>query len=287
MTITCDFEPLDRLARFSWDWAPVLCRPEHGCADYHQTWSMVRLLELNGSLPAGAPFFERELGAVAQAGKTRVLVCGGADTGVSALVVKAFRAAGKLPRITFVDRCETSCSQNRLMLHELGLDAEIRCLDALEIDGDPVSAVVAHSFLQRFTGEERERLLQAWSRVVEPGGILLLSGSFAPNEALWDRVPDPDVIDDRRQKLVTSALRAGWQSDAADELGRRAVASWSSSSRKPPAVTQQSLSTGLALAGFDVVRIERFDPVDSPGNLTIRTDKRQTRAEVVAVRRGA
>ncbi len=285
MMTTCNFEPLDRLARFSWDWAPALCRPEHGCADYHQTWSMVRLLELGGRLPAGAPFFERELGSIARAGKTRVLVCGGADTGVSALVVNAFKAAGARPRITFVDRCETPCEQNKLMLHELGLDADIRCLDALQIDGDPVSAVVAHSFLQRFAGEERVRLLQAWARVVEPGGVLLLSGSFAPSEEHWDRVIEPEAISERRQRLVASALGAGWQSGAAEELGRRAAASWSNSSRRAPALTQQSLSAGLDAAGFDVSRIERFDPVESPGNLMTREHKRQARAEIVAVRR--
>ncbi|HWS75504.1 MAG TPA: hypothetical protein VN324_10230 [Quisquiliibacterium sp.] len=87
------FEPLDRLARFSWDWAPALCQPGHGCQDYHRSWSLVRLLELGGAMPAGVAFFQRELGALAKAGRRRVLVSGGADTGLMAVVVSAYRAA--------------------------------------------------------------------------------------------------------------------------------------------------------------------------------------------------
>lgn len=284
MNAICDLEPVERLARFSWDWAPTLCQPEHGCANYHRTWSMVRLLELGGALPAGLDFFRRELGLLADAGKRRVLVSGGADTGVMALVVEAFRAAGVRPRITFVDRCETSCWQNRLFARELGLDADVRCMDAAQVDGEPVDAVVSHSFLHFFEGAKRQEVLRAWAGVLAPGGVILMSTPLAPNDAEWKRIPDPVAIEERRQALEASALRAGWPATRAGQLGSVAVAAWSVSPRRWPALTRESLLLGLAQAGFDLRSIDVAAPVGSPSNLGTPPDKRRERAEVVASR---
>ena len=285
MTTACDFEPLERLARFSWERAPALCRPEHGCANYHQTWSFVRLLQLDGGLPAGAGFFRRELGALARAGRKRVLVCGGADTGVTALVVDSYRRAGVQPHITFVDRCETPCEQNRMLLRELGLEGDVRCIDALQLAGGPFDAVVWHSFLHFFDGAQRAPLLRAWANVLEPDGVMLVSTPLAPNDAEWQRIADSVAIEERRHALVDAAVRAGWQPADAQELGIRASGTWSVSARRPPALTRQALVDSLAQAGFRLRSIELHDPAASPSNLGTRPGKRRNRAEVAAVLR--
>ncbi|MBC7604047.1 MAG: hypothetical protein H7255_15480, partial [Ramlibacter sp.] len=147
MKSACAFEPLDRLARFSWDWAPSLCNPAHGCLDYHRSWSLVRLLELGGALPAGLEFFTRELAEIARGPSRRVLVSGGADTGLAAMTIAAFRAEGCDPDLVFVDRCATTARQNALLAAHLGLAMEVQVRDAAEVCCDPVDAVVAHSFL--------------------------------------------------------------------------------------------------------------------------------------------
>lgn len=286
MTNACSFEPLDRLARFSWDWAPSLCQPGHGCLDYHRSWSLVRLLELQGALPASLPFFQRELGALARLGQRRVLVSGGADTGVTALVVSAFRREGVDPDLVFVDRCATTCWQNRLFARELGLDADVRTLDASEMDCPPVDAVVAHSFLHLLPGSERPRVLQAWARVLKPGGLVLMSGGLSEDESDWVRTKDPGQIQARRQSLEQAAGRAGFDATTAGEIAATAARFWSTSPGKAPAITAGNLRESLRRAGFGLRRIEGqgIDAVRGPIALTTRETSRRQRAEVVAVR---
>lgn len=281
------FEPLDRLARFSWDWAPALCQPGHGCQDYHRSWSLVRLLELGGAMPAGVAFFQRELGALANAGRRRVLVSGGADTGLMAVVVSAYREVGVDPEIVFADRCETTCTQNHLFARELGLEVEIRRCDITAIDCAPVDAIVAHSFLPFFEGPLRQQVVQAWARVMRPGGALLISNAIAEDEAQWAQVRDPEKIEARRRTLEQAAIRAGYDAPTAALMAATAARFWHSSRVRPPALTEANLRAGLGLAGFDV---RAFDarvrmPAEGPSAMVFSGADKRPRAEIVAIRR--
>jgi SAM-dependent methyltransferase len=283
----CPFEPLDRLARFAWDWAPSLCDPSHGCQDYHRAWSLVRLLELGGAMPAGVPFFQRELGTLARAGRRRVLVSGGADTGLMAVVVSAFRAVDVVPEIVFADRCETTCMQNRLFARHLGLDAEIRRCDIVEIDCAPVDAVVAHSFLPFFEGAMRQRVIEAWARVARPGAVVLISNAIGTDESRWTQDRDPEKIEARRQTLEQQAVAAGWDVSTAAKAAETAARFWRSSRVRPPALTEANLRAGLERAGFEV---RAFDArvrarAEGPSAMVFSSADTRPRAEVVAVRR--
>jgi SAM-dependent methyltransferase len=287
MTDSCDFEPLDRLARLAWDWAPALCRPEHGCVDYHRSWSLVRLIELGGALPAGRDFFQRELGALVRAGARRVLVSGGADTGVTSLVVAAFRAMGGQPELVFVDRCETPCVQNLLLARELGLSAEVRPMDAAAIDCAPVDAVVAHSFLHLVPGPDRPGVLQAWARALKEGGRLLMSCRLSDDEADWVRAKDGASIEVRRRSLEQGARRLGY-GDACAEVAATAARFWATSPGQAPALTPANLPRLLEAAGIEMVALSlEGDTGVAPGPLalTTRDGARRRRAEVVAIRR--
>ena len=282
-----DIEPLDRLARFSWDWAPRLCQPDHGCEDYHRSWSLVRLLELGGAMPAGVPFFHRELGALARAGRRRVLVSGGADTGVTTVVVSACRAAGVDPDIVFADRCETTCLQNHLLSRELGLSFDIRQGDIRTIDCAPVDAIVAHSFLPFFEEPFRQQVIEAWARVIRPGGTLLISNAIADDESQWAPIRDPGKIEARRQTLEQAAMRAGYEAPTAALMSTTAARFWKATRMRPPALTQASLCAGLDRAGFEV---RAFDPrvralSEGPSAMVFPGADKRRRAEVVAVRR--
>lgn len=280
------FEPLDRLARFSWDWAPALCEPAHGCTDYHRSWSLVRLLELGGALPAGLPFFERELAPLARAGQRRVLVCGGADTGVTALVVSAFRAAGAEPEIVFLDRCRTSCAQNELMLRELGLAAEVLVADARDIACAPVDAVVAHSFLHLLPGPVRPGVLQAWARVLKPGGRVLMSCGLSDDETDWVRLKDAAEIEARRDSLARTASHAGYSSSEAAQIAETAARFWATSPGQAPALTEASLRAAFGRAGLQVLAVDRrpLEEARGPIALTTREGSRRRRAEVLGRR---
>lgn len=284
----CDFEPLDRLARFSWDWAPTLCDPSHGCVDYHRSWSMVRWLELNRALPAGQAFFERELAGLAGAGKRRVLISGGADTGVTALVAAAYRLAGVEPEIVFVDQCASTIAQNSLFAAHLGLKIECIQTDIRKLDCPAVDAIVAHSFLLFFEGQMRQQVIAAWARNLRPNGVLLMSNSLAQDEGDWISIKNQEEILRRKNTLELAAKNAGFESSAAIEIAETAARFWQSSPSRPPAITAANLRTSLEQAGFCVQSIlsANVAPVSGPMAMVRASTTTRARAEIIACKAG-
>lgn len=288
MKRTCEFEPLADLARFSWREAPRLCRPEHGCAGYHRSWSLVRLLELGGELPAGYAFFARELAALAaRAARPRVLVSGGADTGVTAAAVMALREAGAQPSVVFVDRCLTPCRQNELFARAAGFDLQVQAVDARDIDCPPVDAIVAHSFLHLLPAGVRAAVLQAWARASRPGTVVLVSTAVGQDEGDWVRTRDPRKIEQRRARLAGSAAAAGFPRAEAEEVAATAARFWATSPGQPPALTLSNLRALFESAGFVLERLDTWPLGADRGPLSLATNEtsRRLRAELVAVRR--
>jgi hypothetical protein len=277
-------EPLEKLARFGWQWAGSLCRPEHGCVDYHRSWSLVRLLELGGALPAGAESLRQAVAPLAAAGRARVLVSGGADTGVTAMVAGAFRAHGVQPEIVFVDRCRTTCVQNELFAAHAGLQVQVLQCDVGDIDVPPVDAVVAHSFLQLLPAVTRQRAVEAWARVLAPGGIVWTSGPLRQHENDAPPARDAARVAARRVRIEQLARDHGFDASAASEIGACAERFWLKSSSQPPSLTEESVRASFARAGLEVRTIARHDPLDAPGTLGIPDAQRRPRAEIVAVR---
>lgn len=282
----CSFEPLDRLARFAWDWAPALCEPAHACVDYHRSWSLVRLLELDGAMPAGQAFFDRELAPLASREDPRVLISGAADTGVASLVISAFRARGTVPDIVFVDQCRTSCWQNSLFMRQLGVNAQVLAMDAARIECAPVDAIVAHSFLHLLPGPKRREVLAAWARVLRVGGRVLMSTALADDESDWVRMKDANQVELRRASLERAAIEAGFAPAEAAQVAQTAARFWATSPGKSPALTEANVRHEFRAVGLDVRSVER-EPLGAtrgPLALTTRETSRRQRAEIVAVR---
>lgn len=279
----CAFEPLDRLARFSWDWAESLCNPAHGCQDYHRSWSMVRLLNQGGALPNGQAFFDRELGRVAAAGGRRVLISGGADTGVLALVVSAFQKAGVHPQVIFTDRCKTPCLQNTLFAHHLGLDLTVFHGNITDLACEPVDAIVAHSFLLFFGREDRQRVLETWARHLKPGGVILTSQSLHGDENQV-RIKDAGKIPAQVEALRSSAQRHGLQDAEIETLTEVAQRFWLLQLSQLPLVTEENLAAGLKKVGLEILHLEataRSRTLHGPSSLLAKDTPQSRKATLV------
>lgn len=175
-------EPLDKIARFAFDWAEILCKPEHGCTAYHRAWAMIRLIEVNGALPAGKEFVQREVKAASRDGNVHVLISGGADSGVMALAVEGATANGLNIRITAVDRCRTSLEQ--MALYGAANDVQtdlIQCSLEQIPAGLEVDAVLGHTVLPFIPLSMRADVFKAWAGALRPEGLILLSQRLSFN----------------------------------------------------------------------------------------------------------
>ena len=278
-------EPLNRLARFSWDWAPLLCNPDHGCCDYHRCWSLVRLFQKKGALPAGMNFFYRELSTLVESDRRRVLISGAADTGLLALVCTIFKELDATPEIVIVDRCRTTVTQNRIMADYLGLEADIRHEDVRKLDCDQVDAVIAHSFLRFFPEPARQQVVNAWGRVLRPAGKVLMSTSLAQNDNVVEPARDNAGILASKPLLIESAKKSGMSTVEAEELGEIAVVMLQKPLSEDPQLTRKSLDLAFSQAGIVLTEVtlkekERLGPLAA---FKQQSDLIQ-RGEVVGVR---
>jgi len=280
-------EPLQGLARLAWDQAATLCNPQHGCANYHRTWSLVRLISLDGALPGASAFFIEEIARRIKGGAKRILISGSADTGLLAVVVQAMQRAGQLAQIVIVDRCKTPLLQCRDYAGVLGLSVELHNGDIRELEIDPVDVVIAHSFLLFFPEPDRQQVINAWARVTRPGATVLLFSSISPDEHTHPMRLDRQSIPGRAASLASAAMGRGWQEGEREEIETDVARFWneSTSIAKTPHTTVQNLRRGLELAGFRVLQVTPPVPESSTnGPLGVNATLTDNRAELIAVR---
>lgn len=220
-------EPLEKLARFSFDWAETLCDPHHGCTLYHRTWSTIRLLESEGAKPAGEKFFARELAALSRDGRCRILLSGAADTGLAAMILEQMRPIGIEPEFVLIDRCETTLQQNRLFASACGFSLETHRSDIRDCSCAPLQAVVAHSFLNFFNRNARQKVVESWARNLEQGGRLLFSQRLLPERDLPREPRARSEINQRLAVIEQSAVSANFPAHQMAELKRSIEALWS------------------------------------------------------------
>jgi len=266
-------EPLEQLAKLAWEQAPTLCDPQLGCCDYHRCWSLVRWLNQDGALPANNQFYLEELGALAEQGRTRVLISGAADTGLMAMVLAAYGRHNMTPDIVLVDQCRTPVAQCRRFAEQLGLTAELLERDVRTLQTRPVDAVVAHSFLHFFTGDERQAVTGSWRRLLKPGGRLILSNSLAISESSGPPARSHGEIVSQAGRLVEKARRLGFERNETAELTDALVRFWQQNRWQKPYITEANLRELLTTAGFSV---DSFSVDSSPGAAPSRAFDRQS-----------
>lgn len=279
-------EPLETLSLLSWETAPRTCDPALGCVDYHRCWSTVRLLELDGAPPAGTKFFHRELAEFAHRPGARILISGGADSGLLALVAEAFSETASTPAFIFVDQCATPCHVNAAYAREAGMELQVLQGDIREARTAPVDVIVAHSFLPFFQGQDRQLVLSAWARLLRPGGKLLMSTWVTESETQWAAPKDANTMLNRANELKSKAVRFGWDEHTASELAETAQRFWAATLAKPPAITRDYLHKALSEAGFAMedYTAESAESIGGPYLHGQATHTARHRAEVVARR---
>ncbi|MEM0977158.1 MAG: class I SAM-dependent methyltransferase [Pseudomonadota bacterium] len=180
-----------------------------------------------------------------------MLISGGADTGVLALVIAALGTRAISSDFTYIDICKTPVEQNTLMATKLGLNAVILHGDVLDLDIEQVDAVVAHNFVSFFPPELRQRLFRKWFEALKPGGVALIannasrySGAKRPNRKGRD-------ISKALSSLHAGALSWGMTSNEAAELIELTTLREYDQTRFPHLAIDEFKSEFIA-AGFEV-----------------------------------
>ncbi len=257
-------EPLEELARFAFDAAPRLCRPDHGCAPYHRAWSMIRLLTKGGALPGGLDYFAPRLKQAARDGHCRVLLSGAADTGLAAMVLEASRQVGVAAQIVLADRCATTLEQNRRYAERLGQRFELHQTDLAALNCDPVDVVLTHSVLHFSPPQARGDIIRSWARILRPGGVLTGLQRFGAGGI----ARDPESAAESAALLETAALAYGFDPAFAAEVRGAGMDFWSKR-HTYPAMEASAFRQLLLDTGFEVLDLAALAaPVTaSPANL--------------------
>lgn len=172
-------EPLAVSAPLALRMAPTLCRrdPETGesCAWNHAPWQLFRLMGLVMTPALHADFYRGALATLVRAkSRPRVLISAAADYCMLAQALAILRSLDADPEVTVVDVCETPLMLNRWYAERVGCPVRTCRSDILEYRDDrPFDLVCTHSFLGRFTREQRVALLARWRDLLRPGGAAI------------------------------------------------------------------------------------------------------------------
>jgi SAM-dependent methyltransferase len=181
-------EDLEEAAALARAQAPQLCRRDagtgHSCAWNHGLWPTLRLLGLVTEPALHGEFLRTALGEVA-GDAPRVLLSGAADHALLAQVLAAF--AGRTPRITVLDICETPLMLNRWYAERAGIAIDTHRSDILNFEvPQAFDAVCTHAFFGNFDQARRAALASKWHALLKPGGRAVTVNRLRPGrEPRW------------------------------------------------------------------------------------------------------
>lgn len=259
-------EPLEVLARFTFDWAERLCGAA-GCAEYHRGWSTVRAWAAGSGLPDGVEDFLPAMTRVARDGRIRVMLSGAADTGLAAALLASLRPSGIEPSIVLVDLCQTPLIQNTLFARHAGFEIETVQGAVSDVTVAPVDAVLSHSFLGFVAPDQRAVTVTSWVRNLRRGGVVLYSSPLIRDGAFRPSTSSAEYLDTVRAEVERRARAAG-HGDA--EAMARAAAqfwAWPVPHRQPPEDEVLGLfgAAGLVIAERHLRPFRKFAAVDATG----------------------
>jgi SAM-dependent methyltransferase len=171
-------EPLAETAPLALNWSKHECiqaNDEHsGCAWYHGSWQVFRLLGVFHSILSDDDFFIPTLARLIDGGVRRVLISGAADYALLARVAAAAGPLAKDMRVTVVDLCNTPLKLNAWYGERFGIPVEVIKENVLDYrPSEPFDLICTHSFLCFFNQAERRQLVQRWWKSLKPGAWVL------------------------------------------------------------------------------------------------------------------
>jgi SAM-dependent methyltransferase len=172
-------EPLAMSAPLAREWARRLC---DGCAWYHGFWQYLRLLDFVTTPRDHAGFYRAALDEPIAGGARRVLVSGTADYAMPACILWIFAAAGAKADLTALDLCPTPLQLCEWYAERVGMTMSTVRADILAYRSEqPFDVVATHSFLGRFSPEQRRELFARWHRLLRPGGCVVTVNRVRPD----------------------------------------------------------------------------------------------------------
>jgi len=251
-------EALEEAARLAREQAPSLCS---GCDWNHGLWPTLRLLGLVTEPALHGEFLRPALAAVPGAAP-RVLLSGAADHALLAQVLAAY--AGRSPRITVLDICETPLALSRWYAEREGFELATRASDILTFeDADGFDAIVTHSFLGNFAAEVRPALMRQWYSLLKPGGRLLtinrLRGAEAPKTTIFTTEESAHFV----QRLTADLEAQRDHFDAPAEALAAMAETYLRNRRSHPVRTREELAAYFEDAGFTLdgfAELQQPDP---------------------------
>jgi hypothetical protein len=271
-------EPLRKLSRFTFDWASVTCGENAPCQKYHRTWSMIRYLDTGGLLPAAAQQFETTIEKKLKASARNLLISGAADTGLLAIANNAIQKAGITPHVTLIDQCKTTVEQNRLYAKHLKLDSTILRTDARRLADASYDIIVAHNFLYFFDRAGIHELMQAWSRVLDHAGQILMCQNIHDDAELASPQSRPADIEDRLHSIKKSAVQNDFSEQDIGHILAACTEFWQSKLPTHP-VTSEIFFSALEQAGLKLASCIRIQDSKSASPASARRSNTSSRAK--------
>jgi SAM-dependent methyltransferase len=250
MSAVASDDALDEAARLAREQAPALCRRDpatgYSCAWNHGLWPTLRLLGLVTEPALHGEFLRTALGAVA-GDAPRVLLSGAADHALLAQVLAAF--AGRTPRITVLDICETPLELNRWYAGRTGIAIDTHRSDILAFETPRAfDAVCTHAFLGNFDADRRAALAAKWHSLLKPGGKAVTVNRLRPGrEPQWVAF-SVDQVWAYRTRVEEAAQARGLQVAG---LGR-AAETYAQRQAIFPLTSAEDLRSLFERAGFDI-----------------------------------
>jgi SAM-dependent methyltransferase len=256
-------------------WAPESCwrDPASGesCAWYHGLWQILRLVGVVTTLTHHADLYIKALQPLIASGRfNRVLISGAADYGLLSVVIEAFQQAHAVPEITVVDRCETPLRLCRWYGERFGFRIETASGDLTSFRaGRTYDLVCAHSLLSRVPVEHHSEIAASWSRLLRPGGILLMANNLYPGVPSAKINFAPDEVPGYQDRVAKAAAGCAHRAvlPSAEELGCMTEA-YAVHMNANVIGSREQLTEILVTNGFDFLDARFGDLIKDPNHRT-------------------
>lgn len=199
-------ENLLELARSQFQLAQQHC---DDCCTYHAIWPYLRMAGAVGGVEADEPFLQPILADLFRQDRTRILLAGSADSGVTAMVHRACVKFHHMAQLTVVDRCMTPLVACQTYGHMQGLDVSVLHADLRKTDlPSKFDLIIGHSVLPLIPPDDRRALLAALAQKLTANGRMLLTVRISSERESSDNFDAPKNSPYDKASMVVDQLAA-------------------------------------------------------------------------------